>query len=63
MALKVSCLLTYLIKTEATIYHAFVMMSEAFLSLLAIIVDSAGFSSVFRLDNWVILPWITYVLK
>ena len=53
----------YLIKTEATVDHAFVVMSEAFLPLLTIIVNSAGFSPVLRLDNRVILPRITYVLK
>ena len=54
---------TYLIKAEASINHAFIVMSETFLTWVTIVILPASFTPIFGIDLIIILPWVTNVLK
>ena len=54
---------TYLVKAEASINHAFIMMSETFLTWVTIVILPASFTPIFGIDLIIILPWVTNVLK
>ena len=54
---------TYLIKAEASINHAFVVMPETFLTWVTIVILPASFTPIFGIDLIIILPWVTNVLK
>ena len=54
---------SYLVKAEASINHAFVVMPETLLSRVTIIVLPASFTPIFGIDLIIVLPWVTNVLK